>query len=674
VKNQYIKGIDGLRALAVLSVVLFHLNPNWIPGGFTGVDVFFVISGFVVCASAESLPHDSFGRLCASFYARRVVRIAPALVACLLTVGVVSTLFVPQAWLSQANNIAGFSAFFGFSNFYLASNAGDYFSPRSEFNPFTHTWSLAVEEQFYLLFPALIFGVYRRDQGSRSQLSQYGLGALVVLSLLWCAYSSTASPVSAFYLLPSRYWELGTGVLAWLLSKAWREGGTQATSGLVWAGLAAVLLGFGFADSAHFPFPWAILPVCGTTTVLVMLAARPAGRSLPELLLKSAPLNWVGLRSYSLYLWHWPVFVLMRWTVGLESAALQGLALCLSFALAALSYRFIEGPVRQSPLIKRSPRFKVLVVGLSCVSGLALITGVIFKARPMLTLSVTSDASIWFPYDDARPVRQTNCAVEVIKSTLAEGEITTYHPKSCQVQRMTRQLFVIGDSHSTAYSSMLRSLAEDEGTQITMLNKSNCPFFNLVTPNESLSPQCKRFTQAALPHIQQAAKPGDVLFMPSLRVPRLGNQWVIPDKPLVDYLKDNEPRDKAVAEAIRTLKPFKDAGVVVLLTTPTPVFAAPAFRCSDWFNRGNPTCKLGLTMDRTQLDAFLANGLHAVQAVATGLGGTPIWDATPFLCSKTTCGSMMNGKPLFFDGDHMSGYANTLLQPHFQAFLNGLGH
>jgi hypothetical protein len=102
------------------------------------------------------------------------------------------------------------------------------------------------------------------------------------------------------------------------------------------------------------------------------------------------------------------------------------------------------------------------------------------------------------------------------------------------------------------------------------------------------------------------------------------------------------------------------------------MFPAPAFRCSDWFNRGNPACKLGLTMDRAQLEAFLANGRHAVQAVSTGLGGTPIWDATPFLCSQTTCGSVLNGKPLFFDGDHMTGYANTMLKPHFQAFLSRL--
>jgi peptidoglycan/LPS O-acetylase OafA/YrhL len=677
-KNSYIEGIDGLRALAVLSVVLFHLNPAWLPGGFTGVDVFFVISGFVVCASAHSLPHDSFARLCASFYARRVVRIAPALVTCLLLGGVLSTLFVPQAWLSQANNVVGFSAFFGLSNFYLASNAGDYFSPRSEYNPFTHTWSLAVEEQFYLLFPLLIFGVYRPGQAKLRQWSLYVLVALVLLSLLWCAYSTQASPVSAFYLLPSRYWELGTGVLAWLLVRHWRDRGLMLAeswgSAWVWGGLAAILLGFCVADESHFPFPWALLPVCATTALLMMLAVRPQGRSWPEQVLKSAPLTWLGLRSYSLYLWHWPVFVLLRWTVGLETAGLQTLALGLSFVLAALSYRFVEMPVRQASFIQQAARFKVVLVGLSCVTLVALVTGGIFKARPMVSLSVTKDASLWFPYSNARTGHPTNCTVEEVTRPLEQGEITQYQPQACQTPAMSRSLFVIGDSHSTAYTSMLRALSEDEGVQITVLNKSSCPFFNLIIPNDKSTPACQRFTASALAHILANAKPGDVLFMPSLRVPRISNQWVIPDKPLAVYLQDNAPRDAAVAEAIRVLTPYKNAGMVVVLTTPTPVYPAPAFRCSDWFNRDNPVCKLGLSVPRADMDKFLLNGRQAVQSVAQELGESPVWDATPWLCSTTECKSVSDNKPLFFDGDHMTGYTNMMLYPHFRSFLKSLGH
>jgi peptidoglycan/LPS O-acetylase OafA/YrhL len=158
---RYFPFIDGLRAIAIAAVLAYHLDPRWLPGGFAGVDMFFVISGFVVSASVAGFETGSARAFAARFYARRVRRILPALLFCLLCTALLCVLFVPPAWLNEGSARTGLFAMFGLANFELAGSGNDYFSPRVDFNPYTHTWSLGVEEQFYLLFP-LLFLIWLR--------------------------------------------------------------------------------------------------------------------------------------------------------------------------------------------------------------------------------------------------------------------------------------------------------------------------------------------------------------------------------------------------------------------------------------------------------------------------------------------------------------------------------
>jgi peptidoglycan/LPS O-acetylase OafA/YrhL len=208
-RTEYLPYIDGLQAVAVVSVFLYHLNANLLPGGFTGVDIFFVISGLVISGSVNGLEGISFGRFLANFYSRRLFRIAPALIVCLIVTALALDLFVPFARLSLANQKAGLAAFFGFSNYVLARSDNDYFSPRVDFNPFTHTWSLAVEEQFYLLFPCLFIAwLWGRRQASAA------LFTVALIASFVCAWwLSSTNPTQAFYFGASRFWELAAGVL-----------------------------------------------------------------------------------------------------------------------------------------------------------------------------------------------------------------------------------------------------------------------------------------------------------------------------------------------------------------------------------------------------------------------------------------------------------------------------
>ncbi len=186
--------VDGLRALAVVAVMIYHLRESWLPGGFSGVDVFFVISGFVVSLSVSHWIGGGIGNFLGRFYARRLQRIVPALLACLVLTSLLSVLLIPRAWLSSSNELTGLYAFFGLSNYYLAFHNETYFSPLAAFNPYMHTWSLGVEEQFYLLFPLLFFAWTR---GGRWRMLSIGLISLACLASLGDAWLRPASNPTA---------------------------------------------------------------------------------------------------------------------------------------------------------------------------------------------------------------------------------------------------------------------------------------------------------------------------------------------------------------------------------------------------------------------------------------------------------------------------------------------
>lgn len=676
----YIPSIDGLRALAVLAVFLFHLDAAWVPGGFVGVDIFFVISGFVVTASVFSLPAGGLGTFLAHFYARRVVRIGPALVVCLLVSILLSSLFIPPAWLSDANERTALAAFFGLSNLVLSSVAGDYFSPRSEFNPFTHTWSLAVEEQFYLIFPWLIYGYVHTRQAFTRRAGVVVLTLLAVASLACCIWWSASAPTRAFYLLPARYWELGLGVLLWLALPALQVRLRRWSAPvLLMASLlaaATVVASLWLVRADAFPYPWALMPVLGTGVLLVLLAARPDGHVAR--VFASAPMVWLGKRSYSLYLWHWPVFVLMRWTVGLETPAQQALAAVAALVLAMLSYSLVEQPLRDAPLVRRAAKPKVVLIGLSLVATSAAIGFGMSKAQSHISLSVTRDTTTWFPFSKAGTGMQGACESETLFAPMAGGNLFRYEPRACPPPPPDAPLlYVVGDSHADAYAPLLRRLAEGTGRPVTVLTKGGCASFNLMTPNREGSSACVQYNTQAMAMLYQAMRPGDILFLPALRVPRFSEQWKSQATPAhwgtPEGLRQQRP---AMDEAIEQLRPLTQRGVRVVFEAPKPVFRAPPYRCADWFNRHNPICAPGLTMPRVQLEAHRAPSLAALRDVMAALGPQAVlWDPFPLLCpgGAATCQAMDGqGRPLFFDGDHITGYANHLLYDSFSKTLASL--
>jgi len=680
----YFRFIDGLRAIAVLAVVAYHLHPTWLPGGFTGVDVFFVISGFVVSASVAGKGTRGIGEFAATFYARRMRRIVPALLVCLMVTGLASALFIPPAWLSENNYRTGLMAFLGLSNVVLASSSNDYFAPRTEFNPYTHTWSLGVEEQFYLLFPLIFLPWLRGSMTRRVSLGLFAAG--LVASLLLAAIWSVDETTRAFYLIFSRFWQLAAGVLLYQTLSASRSSSSilspRAASTrsflrrvLVAVSFGLLALGLATARPGHSPWPDGLLPVVGTLGVLASLYAGEHRGWIAALLMHPAMVA-IGRLSYSLYLWHWPTFVLFRWTVGLESPLHQVSALAIAFALSAASYRWVELPLRHSKRLASMRRGVLLVSGVVVI----LVSGYGFawmqRHQAGISLSVVArERGDWSPDDAPGKPDASGCRVERRSETAGTHPVWVFVRHGCPPPSAPRpRLFVVGDSHAVGYAPLLRQVALTTGTEIRVYHNAGCAFIGLGVAREFEDPRCQPAANAALADVRRLARPGDVLFLPSLRLPRLSDQWARFDansaKDRMFGVQADAARSAGEAAAVEVLAPLAAAGLRIVFEAPKPVFPAPAYRCSDGFNRDNPVCAGGLEIERREIDVLRAPVLASFERIATQLPGTTIWDPLPTLCPGPTCTAISAGRPVFFDGDHLSGYGNRTLLPSFVAHLS----
>ena len=658
----YIGAIDGLRAIAVLAVMVCHLERSWLPGGFTGVDVFFLVSGFVVTLSMADQRFSSVRAMVAFFYARRLRRIAPALIVMLVVASAASILFIPNAWLSEIIPSTGFSAFFGLSNITLAGQTETYFAPRAEYNTFLHTWSLGVEEQFYLVFPALIALVTVERLRPWRGLAVGALAILSIASLALCVWLTPRDPVFSFFMLPARFWELGLGMILALTLPRWRTALARLSpviqDGLALAGLAGLACAFALADEAAFPYPWALAPVLATALLVALVTAAREGRAARALTL--APIAYVGRISYSLYLWHWPVYVLARWTSGLESTAPRIAAIALTFGLAALSYRFVEQPVRRSARLRRLPRIAVVGLGLGALVASAGLARAGFALSGVLSLSKTRDTQVWSPY--SRPQAIGACRARVATRWEAGVKIVDLTPEGCGALAPTR-LLVAGDSHAGAYTRMLRRLAQAQRVEVAIYASPGCGFMDLMTPVAEADAGCPQANAAMAGALLARARPGDLVFLPALRLHRYRSE----EGGAIDEGPTLAP-PAAFAEAKAFVSALVAKGARVILEAPKPVFKSPPFRCVDWFDRGNPICAAGFSEDRAEFERRRAPILDEERALAA-MPGVTIFDPAAVLCGAQRCEAMRGGMPLDFDTDHLSGYADDLLLPGFAAAL-----
>jgi len=476
-RPDYRPDVDGLRAVAIAAVVVFHAFPAAARGGFTGVDVFFVISGYLISRIIwRGLSERSF--TLAWFYGRRVLRLFPALVLVLAaTLAAGRWLFLPDAYETLGKDVGAAAAFA--SNLVLWQDAG-YFTENAALRPLTHLWSLAVEEQFYLVFPLLLLVAWRSWRLTGALLS-----LLAVASFAWSVHAASADPAAAFYLLPSRFWELALGAL--LAYAQLSRGDTlpaRFRNPVAFAGVGLLVLAcFGPTASSRFPGWWALAP---TGAAVLLIAAGP-GSLVNRRVLASAPFVLVGRISYPLYLWHFPLLVLARvqWGPSLSgpaTAAVVGVSVVLAYG----TYRLVELPVRD--LAARGPlRPRLLVAPLTAVgvAGLAVFLAGGLPNRVPVQLQQLSRTA----FDYKRAYRESRCFLQPWQGARA-------FRSECVDAGAGPLLLLWGDSHAAHLYPGLSAAARKDGFRIAQRTASACP--PLVDYRSGERPRCHGVNAAAL--------------------------------------------------------------------------------------------------------------------------------------------------------------------------------
>ncbi|MCT0232993.1 acyltransferase family protein [Synechococcus sp. CS-1327] len=676
---MYRPEIDGLRALAVLAVVLNHIDKSWLPSGFLGVDVFFVISGYVITGSLADHQATDLGDLLAGFYSRRLKRLLPALLVCVLLTSMAMMLVIPTGsddsdryWRSAVSGLLGIS------NLYLYRQSTDYFASATTYNPFLHTWSLGVETQFYLLFPLLVwfsgFGRPRqRRQGHGARQLSILLIVIGVPSLLAFMAWNQSDPAAAYFLLPSRLWELAAGSLLWCGSHTLKEGTTPSRTKTLGALFATLML----LSSLAFPETWrvaATLLAVGSTVAWIGLIGP--GQELRRWFAHPWAVG-LGVLSYSLFLWHWSVLSIARWTVGLTLGTLPWL-LVLIFSLAVMSYHWVEQPFRRARW--SDSRRGTIIWGLTAmVAGGFLLLGVI---QPLSAWAYLGPAGSRADGLDYRTCHFDGSEGAAASRTMASGACgltaTTVGSKTTW--------FFLGDSHSSHLAGLATELNRRFGVAIQKVGLAWMPTppvsFLREAPeangrrdagrNESLLQVQEMLAQTILARI----RPGDVLVLSN----RLA--YYFGDAPIRQSDRDHQltllnPAGKEISrmearigwlkelESLLKAMAMKRATVVVVL--PTPEFdldvPIPLAACSrEWFRPNpSPTCKA--TVERQTL-------LTASQAIRNDLKNLEsrhpnlvLLDPLSVLCppGQLNCSTLVNGRQLYRDGDHLNTEGAALL-------------
>lgn len=494
--------VQALRAVAVLAVVVYHIWPTRLPGGYVGVDVFFVISGFLITAHLlRELGRTSRVRF-GEFYARRARRLLPAALVVLAATGVLTAVLLPERqWPQIFREIIG--AAFYVENWVLALDSVDYLAQNANVaSPVQHFWSLSVEEQFYLVWPLLLLGGWllaaRLSRGLtvRATWILAGLlGALILASFLAGVIGTVVDPGPTYFATHTRAWEFLAGGLLALLD--WRGRAPEPLrAALSWAGLVAIV-GSSVLYDATTPFPGvaAAVPVLGALAVIA--AGTPDVSWSPSRLMRLGPVQWIGDVSYSLYLWHWPVIVFAPFVIGADLSFVERVGLLvLSILLAAATKAWVEDPVRlRSPLVSRRPRFSLVVFALAVVplvvgsvaasaSATASIAAQQERVEQILEGDTTclgagvflgdcngvgEGSGALIPAPDAAASDDVNTAECWSRNGDDELRVCTHGPADSETV-----LALVGDSHSNQYLATMMSVAEERGWRVDVFGKTGC--------------------------------------------------------------------------------------------------------------------------------------------------------------------------------------------------------
>lgn len=717
--------IEGLRAIAVLLVLIYHAGVGAVSGGFLGVDVFFVVSGFVI---TNQLLREvmSTGRLSLwGFYGRRAKRLLPAAGLVLVVTAIGAWLAAPRvAWQQIGGDIIGAALYV--VNWVFAARSVDYLAEDVDPSPVQHFWSLAVEEQFYLIWPIVILVLVlvlarraRRAAGAnelpepvvprRRALAWGLLGIIVVPSLVFSVVFTWLRPTEAFFITPTRLWELGIGALVALGAGVFRAWSPRMGALVAWVGLI-VLVGSAFVVDGHTPWPGiaAAAPVLGTAAVIAGGFAS-AGWG-PQVVLARRPMIWVGGLSYSLYLWHWPMLRFWEWQVG-EFSVLVGLVIVtLSVVPSWLSFKLVESPIRHASSLNLSPRY-ALSVGFNA-SLIALVAGLVLTQGAMVGARGGGQATgaTWSANEDGTgngaDDTGTGEGTDNAQSTAGPGEDSPDSPAvglpepgaeqpgdepffdaitpdpleatadvpglyedGCQIKAedtssepcdfgdttSSTVIAVVGDSKAAQWVPALDTIGKENGLDFRTYTKQGCAFADSMQVDDASQAgyqTCRTWGQDVLERLTGDEKPAAVI------VSGVRSDGLAAD----DAPVDTATTEDLVAGYVRYWQTLEEAGipVIALSDTPPPGEVGPVYECVDEHRDDPSVCSWPYQM---------SVGSQALKAAVEQVDGAAYLDIDPWVCPGGTCVGVYRNVMTYRQGSHITATFATVLTEPLEAKL-----
>lgn len=626
--------IEGLRAVAILLVVTTHAGVPWLPGGFIGVDVFFVLSGFLITSKLAN-EAAAIGKVdLLQFYVRRLRRLLPALLLMLVVVGLASTWLLSPVELGPQLVAARMAALW-LSNFHFALGNLDYFSAGSESNLYLHTWSLGVEEQFYLVWPALVLWLLARDGERGVARLKIGMWVVLLASLLACIRLTQTEPMLAFYMMPLRAWQFAVGALVWLMFIRGRQATHVITRIVPVLGPLGLMLivGCGLWLDAQRPYPgaWAILPALGAG-IVVLAGCLHKGQGVAYRLLSLPPLQWLGRISYSWYLWHWPVLLLGNALTGSQTPAYRALLVAISLALAALSHALVEAPLRRWKQWLAFPSTAVLasLAGMAAIGLLGNLWS--HQARHALQspqlqryIAASGDAPIIYKMGCDNWYHGANVRI------CAFGDGNAAHTA-----------VLIGDSHVGQWFPAVHKALGKQDWRLLVITKSSCPmvdepFFYARIGREYT--ECSQWRNAAIERIHDIRP--DLVILGSANAGFTQQQWT-----------------EGTARILARLSPVSRR-IFLLADTPALPFNGPdcLIRLAsrpEWLQQFGSCSAPATSMQTTDIKRWL-------QSAATRFPNTHLLDLNARVCPDGTCQARLGERVVFRDNQHLSGtFAESL--------------
>ena len=664
IKSRYRPEIDGIRAFAVFTVIINHFNKDILPGGYLGVDIFFVISGFVITSSLYKRPSENFKDFISGFYERRIKRLVPALSIFVLITSIAICLFQSNPYQSLWT---GLTSLFGLSNLYLLDKTTDYFARSTELNVFTHTWSLGVEEQFYILFPFFIWfsGFGRQSQNGTRNLFLI-VGTLSIASLIGFLYLYPSNQPAAYFLMPTRFWEMASGCLLFIgfqKRKSIEQFFEKISPIFVLALIIAIM---------YFPMSWAIASTVLVVGLSLALIASLKKQTVAFKFFANPKIVYVGLISYSLYLWHWGVLSISRWTIGIHWWSIP-FQLALIFGLAISSYRWVETPLRNGSWFEK--RWKTISFGISIIVTLS--SGLVALIEPLKGQLYTGNR-----IQLAKPSFKRG---EKCLSNLSKNTYCYFIENNSQ-----QTLWLLGDSHANSFALAGEQTANSLGMNLKLFSAGATAFPPVRKYQKShkerdlKSVDDMRFVEKEL---FRQIKEGDIILL-SMRMPyHFGGVYYAYLSSELRFISEDGSFDsqqnsfKNWGLAVVNLAEFaQKKGAKVIIQTPTPEwenqYRNP--RCStldkQWFNSlAKINCQIQSNFFIDKETGLYNHIFEKLNQLSRSHENIYLFDTYKIVCPGSTCSFTEDGIDIYEDHQHIiHEWARDFISPEISKFINDI--